>query len=86
MSGVIKPRTVTITASGVDPPVMKILAGQDVTWENKDLLPHTVTPYSPAPIATGASFSYVFSTPGEYAYRLDNGASGTVVVDKPSNS
>lgn len=82
MSGVIKPRDVTISARGADPPVMKILAGQDVTWENSDLVPHGISPYSSTPIPPGGSFSHVFPTPGTFQFQVDGdpAKSATIVV------
>ena len=82
MSGVVKPRVVTIAAGGETPPLLKILAGQDVTWENSDLIPHSISPYSPAPIPSGGTFVHVFPTPGSFQFSVDGDStkSGTIEV------
>ena len=83
MSGVVKPRVISITAGGWEtPPLMKILAGQDVTWENTDTSPHSISPYSPAPVPAGGSFSHVFPTPGTFQFQVDGdpAKSGTIVI------
>lgn len=81
MPRVIKPRIVTITAVGETPPVMVVAAGQDVTWNNTDTKPHTVSPYSSTPIPAGGSFSHVFPAVGEYTYTIDGTFTGTVSVN-----
>jgi plastocyanin len=55
-------------------PDLKIAAGTQVNWVNKDEEPHTVVSVgaehlfkSPA-LDTGDSFSFVFDTPGTYQY------------------
>ena len=82
MSGVVKPRDITITAAGASPLVMKILAGQDVTWENTDSIPHGISPYSPTPIPSGGFFSHIFPTPGTFQFQVDGdpAKSGTIVI------
>jgi len=77
--GVIKPRIVTITTTGVDPPVMKILVGQDVTFVNNDVLTHSISPFSSVLIPPGSSFIQVFPAAGEFGYSVGTFA-GTVSV------
>lgn len=84
---------VMITASGFEPKVITIKAGEAVTWKNTDSLNHTVdsaphpthTSYPPLNlglIAPGTSKSLVFPTPGTYKYHdhLNPSLTGQVVV------
>jgi plastocyanin len=57
-----------------DPPVLTISAGTEVTWLNRDDVPHTATStakpkaFDSGPLDTDQTFSHVFSRPGEYEY------------------
>ena len=66
--------------------MLRIKAGQTITWTNNDPVPHTVTSddglWDSGDIATGKSFSKRFELPGTYAYHCGNHPSmqGTIVV------
>ncbi len=81
MPGIVKPNIITITAGGVNPPVMKTAPGHEVTWTNTDSVPHTVTPFGLF-VATGQSATKVFDVVGEYPFTIDNNPAfaGTVSV------
>jgi plastocyanin len=63
---------VTIENLQFSPREVRVSQGTRVTWVNKDLFPHTVTSKSQAfdsgSIAANASWTYVASKTGEYAY------------------
>jgi plastocyanin len=56
------------------PAALTVKAGTTVTWTNKDADSHTVTstgsggPLNSAALATQATYSYTFTTPGTYSY------------------
>ncbi len=76
---------------------LRVKVGDTVTWRNEDPVPHTVTsddaagPLDSGTIAKGASFSYTFTEPGQYAYhcvphsaKADGkyaGMIGTIIVE-----
>ncbi len=85
--------TVTVTASGFNPQVVSIKAGDKVVWVNKSGQmanvssdPHPIhTAYPPLNLGSfsdGSSVSLVFDKPGKYGYHnhLDASQTGTVVV------
>ncbi len=83
--------TVTINDFSFGPQNITIQAGTTVTWKNQDSVSHTVTAKVASPnapnsqeIMPGSSFSFVFPTPGTYAYRciIHPSMQGTVVVTK----
>jgi plastocyanin len=56
-----------------DPPVIQVPAGTTVTWRNDDHFTHNVrflsgSTWRSAPLPPGASASFTFDQPGEYAY------------------
>lgn len=60
------------------PQEIKVKKGTTVMWENYDLVPHTITmdeksktgPNSEL-FGKGKNYSYIFSTPGTYAYHCE---------------
>jgi plastocyanin len=55
------------------PDVLTVPLGTEVTWENRDDIPHTVTSedktsFSSSFMDTGDRFSFRFTTPGTYPY------------------
>jgi plastocyanin len=68
------------------PAAVAVLPGATVRWTNHDTFPHTVTSDSGAfnsgQIAPGASFSFVFTSPGAFAYHCDYhpGMQGAITV------
>lgn len=70
-----KPVIVTISGFAFSPKSLTIIAGTTVEWVNMDSVMHTTTSNSgdPAswnsgPLATNATFSFTFTTPGSYGY------------------
>jgi plastocyanin len=63
---------IAIEGMRFSPESLTINRGDRVAWENKDLFPHTVTAgakaFDSSDMAPQASWAYVASTPGEYAY------------------
>ena len=55
------------------PATLTVTAGTTVTWTNDDTTPHTVTEqnrlFHSAGLDTKDTFSYKFTTPGEFVYR-----------------
>ena len=64
--------TVVIENMQYNPPELHVHRGERIVWVNKDLFPHTVTAaahaFESGSIAAGASWTYVASKAGEYAY------------------
>jgi plastocyanin len=85
---------VNISASGFVPATISVKSDQDVEWLNQDSKPHVVAsdPYptdntlaglnSEQSITSGASYNYIFKTPGIYTYHdnLNPSLKGTVIV------
>jgi plastocyanin len=86
--------TVVISATGFDPPTLKIKSGTKVTWFNKDIRPHWPAS-DPHPIHTilsgfdslnglsqGETYSFVFDKAGVWKYHdhLNAGLIGVVEV------
>lgn len=69
------------------PARMTVKAGTTVTWTNRDDIPHTVTAkdrfFRSKAMDTDDSYSFTFSTPGEYRYfcALHPHMTGTIVVE-----
>jgi len=66
-------QTVDIKNFAFAPSTLTVKVGTTVTWINKDADAHTVTsqqhgPLKSAPLSTGNSYSYTFTTPGTYNY------------------
>lgn len=70
-----------------NPKEVKVKAGDTVVWTNNDDIPHTVA--SPRnnikskPLDTGDSFSFTFTTPGDFNYfcSLHPHMTGRIVVE-----
>ena len=66
-----KDYTVTIEGMQFNPQQLTVHRGDRILWVNKDLFPHTATAakaFDSGSIATDASWSYVASKSGDYAY------------------
>src|SRR4051794_29717212 len=69
------------------PERLVIKAGTTVTWTNRDDIPHTVASkdrlFKSKVMDTDESYSFTFSTPGEYSYfcSLHPHMVGTIVVE-----
>ena len=69
------------------PERLTVKAGTTVTWTNRDDIPHTVASkdrlFKSKVMDTDESFSFTFTTPGEYAYfcSLHPHMTGTIVVE-----
>jgi plastocyanin len=56
-----------------NPDVLTVPVGTEVTWENKDDIPHTVTSddkktFASSLLDTGDRFTYTFTKPGTFSY------------------
>jgi plastocyanin len=75
---------VLIQDMAFDPATITIKAGATIKWTNKDAVAHTASSdssvFESGSIASGASFSYVFSTPGTYPYHCTPHPSMTATV------
>lgn len=63
--------TVTIENMQFQPQELTVHRGDRIVWVNKDLFPHTVTAakvFDSGSIASNASWRYVATRKGEYAY------------------
>jgi plastocyanin len=69
-----------------------VKVGTTVTWTNHDDIPHTVAAkdrgFKSKVIDTDESYSFTFSTPGEYSYfcSLHPHMVGTIVVEGTAGS
>jgi plastocyanin len=74
------------------PERLTVKAGTTVTWTNHDDIPHTVAAkdrrFKSKAMDTDESFSFTFSTPGEYPYfcSLHPHMTGTIVVEAATGS
>ena len=74
------------------PERLTVKAGTTVTWINHDDIPHTVAAkdraFKSKVMDTDESFSFTFSTPGEYFYfcSLHPHMTGTIVVEGTTGS
>jgi amicyanin len=74
------------------PERLRIKAGTIVTWTNRDDIPHTVASkdrlFKSKVMDTDESYSFTFSTPGEYDYfcSLHPHMTGTIVVEGTTGS
>src|SRR6478735_5575358 len=74
------------------PERLTVKAGTTVTWTNRDDIPHTVASkdrlFKSKVMDTEESYSFTFSTPGEYAYfcSLHPHMTGTIVVEGTAGS
>ncbi len=66
------PATVEIHNMKYEPAMLTVTAGTKVTWINDDNSPHTVTDkgkaFRSSALDTKDTFSYTFTTPGEFTY------------------
>src|SRR3954468_6892385 len=67
------PAQVVIENFTFSPDVLTVSVGTEVTWENRDDIPHTVTSEDTTSFAsgfldTGDHFTYRFATPGTFPY------------------
>ena len=73
------------------PDTLTVAAGTTVIWANEDSSPHTVTDrgnvFRSAALDTKESFSYTFTSPGEFTYfcKFHPMMVGTIIV-KPAGS
>ncbi len=82
------PGSIDIYMYSFMPSSVTVPAGTTVTWMNSDAVAHTVTSTAIAPafdsgsVASGASYSFIFSAAGSYPYHctLHAGMTGTVTV------
>ena len=78
---------VTIDNFVFEPQRVTVKVGTTVTWTNHDDIPHTVAAkdraFKSKVMDTDESYSFTFSTPGEYAYfcSLHPHMTGAVVVE-----
>lgn len=80
---------VSINGMRFQPAVIRVKAGDQVTWTNNAPMLHTVTGSNDGSLASqrldrGALFSHTFKEPGTYAYycALHPSMSGTVIVEQ----
>ena len=83
---------VTIDNFVFEPARLTVKAGTTVTWLNRDDIPHTVAAkdrlFKSKVMDTDESYSFTFSTPGEYTYfcSLHPHMTGTIVVEGTAGS
>ena len=69
------------------PATLTVKQGDEVTWDNEDLVAHTATAkgaFDSHAIAPGGSWTYVARAPGRYAYgcSLHPSMKATLIVEK----
>jgi plastocyanin len=71
-SGGPGPNEVWIQGNAFTPATINVTAGTTITWTNKDAVAHTVTSttglFNSGSLATGKTFSKMFSGTGSYPY------------------
>lgn len=79
---------VNISQMRFEPTVIRVKAGESVTWKNGEGMPHTITRKgnagpSSGTLTTGQAFSHTFEEAGTYEYycAIHPGMTGTVVVE-----
>ena len=78
---------VSMDGTAFVPVVIRVKAGERMTWTNKDPFPHTVTSkkggFDSKSIAAGKSWSHVAATKGEFPYfcTLHPPMKGTLIVE-----
>jgi len=83
---------VTIDNFVFGPERIAVKAGTTVTWTNRDDIPHTVANkdrlFKSKVMDTDESYSFTFTTPGEYSYfcSLHPHMTGTIVVEAATGS
>src|SRR3569833_4783682 len=84
--------SVTIDNFVFEPARLTVKAGTTVTWTNRDDIPHTVASkdrlFKSKAMDTDETYSFTFSTPGEYSYfcSLHPRMTGTIVVEAATGS
>ena len=67
-----QPRVIVIENMQFSPQSLIVKAGEQITWVNKDLFPHTATAdaksFDSRAIAPNAAWTWVAAKPGTYAY------------------
>jgi len=80
---------ITIKNFAFDPAVLTVKPGTMVTWLNQDGAPHAIASdttsavaFSSDPLATGASYAFMFTRPGTYPYHcsIHPSMTGTIIV------
>lgn len=86
------------TNSCFEPNIMDVNTGETVTWQNQDLLAHTITSgnatngldgfFDSGLIFSGGSFEYMFSASGIYGYfcMIHPWMEGSIIVEDISNT
>lgn len=77
---------VTVEGMTFKPALLTVKQGDTVTWENRDVVPHTTTTqglFDSRAIAPGAHWSWKASTKGHHSYActFHPDMTGTVVVE-----
>jgi plastocyanin len=77
--------SVTVDGMRFQPETLAVRRGDTVVWQNKDIVPHTVTAtgrFDSGPIAAGASWSWTAGQAGrsEYVCTFHPGMKAAVVV------
>ena len=82
------PNKVAISGMRFQPAVIRVNAGEEITWTNNATMPHTVTSQNDGTLASqrlgrGSMFSHTFEQPGTYQYycALHPSMTGTVIVE-----
>lgn len=62
--------SISIKNFSFNPATLNVKAGTTVTWTNNDSMPHQIksTAFNSAALSNGQTFSFTFSTAGEYDY------------------
>lgn len=81
-------KTVGINRMRFEPAIIRVKAGDTVTWANNASMPHTVTGRSDGALSSerlgrGSLFSHTFKEPGTYEYycALHPSMTGSVIVE-----
>lgn len=78
---------ITIDNFSFSPAKLKVKAGTQVTWTNRDDVPHTVVAdghiFKSKVLGTGEKFAFTVNTPGTYSYScsIHPNMTGKVVVE-----
>ena len=76
--------TITIQNLAFNPSTLTVKVGTNVTWINKDSMPHTVTSdngvFESGSLSNGQTFIYTFNTPGTYNYHCSIHTSMTAKI------
>ncbi len=83
---------VTISGMSFSPATITVAVNTTVTWTNKDAITHTVTSdsgiFDSGNVTPGSSFSYTFTTTGNFAYhcKIHPTMVATVIVSETAPS